>query len=73
MNSKLLTFFGLTKTPFTKEIKTQEILKSSMITGLLGMFELGIPTEDIMLLYGEIGSGKSYALRLTATNTTPCI
>jgi len=64
MNSKLLTFFGLTKTPFTKEIQTQDILKSSMITGLLGMFELGIPTEDIMLLYGEIGSGKSYALRL---------
>ena len=64
MNNRLLTFFGLTKTPFTKEIQTQEILKSNMITGLLGMFELGIATEDIMLLYGEIGCGKSAALRL---------
>lgn len=64
MNNKLLTFFGLTRTPFTKEIKTQEMLKSAMITGLLGMFELGISTEDIMLLYGDIGCGKSAALRL---------
>jgi type II secretory pathway predicted ATPase ExeA len=64
MNNRFLKFFGLTKMPFSKEINVQEILKSDMINGLLGMFELGISTEDIMLLYGEIGCGKSAALRL---------
>ncbi len=64
MNNRLLTFFGLAKTPFTKEINTREILASDMTSGLLGMFELGIATEDIMLLYGDVGCGKSAALRL---------
>ena len=64
MNNKLLSFFGFTKMPFTKAITTNEIFKSNEINGLLGMFELGISTEDIMLIYGEIGSGKSVALRL---------
>lgn len=64
MNNRFLTFFGLTKTPFTKEIPANEIFRSSMITGLLGMFELGISTEDIMLLYGDIGCGKSAGIRL---------
>jgi general secretion pathway protein A len=64
MNNKFLTFFGLAKTPFTKEIPVNEIFKTCMITGLLGMFELGISTEDIMLLYGDIGCGKSAAIRL---------
>ncbi len=64
MNNKLLTFFGFTKTPFTKEIETDEIFKSDIINELHSMFELGIPTEDIMLIFGEIGCGKSAALRL---------
>jgi len=64
MNNKILTFFGFTRMPFSKDLKVDEIFKSSMISGLLGMFELGISTEDMMLLYGEIGCGKSVALRL---------
>ncbi len=64
MNNKLLTFFGLTRMPFSKEIPTGDIFKSGMIDGLLGMFELGISTEDIMLVFGKIGCGKTIALRL---------
>lgn len=64
MNNRVLTFFGLTKMPFTKDIEVSDIFKSSMTDGLLGMFELGLFTEDMMLLYGEIGCGKSVALRL---------
>ncbi|MBU1456997.1 MAG: AAA family ATPase [Proteobacteria bacterium] len=64
MNNKILTSFGFIKMPFTKNIEVKDIFKSNMIDGLLGMFELGISTEDIMLLYGDIGCGKSVALRL---------
>ena len=64
MNNKLLTFFGFTKMPFTKDIETDKIFKSSMINELHSMFEFGISTEDIMLIFGEIGCGKSVALRL---------
>ncbi len=53
MNNKLLTFFGFTRMPFSKEIATDDIFKSNMINGLLGMLELGIPTEDIMLIFGK--------------------
>ncbi len=64
MNNKLLTFFGFTKMPFTKDIKVQDIFRSVMMKELHSMFELGLPTEDIMMIFGEIGSGKSVALRL---------
>lgn len=64
MNNKLLTFFGFTKMPFTKDIEKDKIFKSSMINELHSMFELGINSEDIMLVFGEIGCGKSVALRL---------
>ena len=50
--------------PFSKEIPVNDIFKSNMINGLLGMLELGIPTEDIMLISGKIGCGKTIALRL---------
>ena len=64
MNNKLLTFFGFTRMPFSKDIPTGDIFNNSMINGLLGMFELGISTEDIMLIFGKIGCGKTVALRL---------
>jgi len=64
MNNKLLTFFGFTRMPFTKDIKVQDIFRSAMIKELHSMFELGISTEDIIMIFGEIGSGKSVALRL---------
>ncbi len=50
--------------PFSKDIPTEDIFKSSMTNGLLGMLELGISTEDIMLTFGKIGCGKTIALRL---------
>jgi type II secretory pathway predicted ATPase ExeA len=64
MSNKLLTHFGFTKMPFTKDVRREDIFKSSMIQNVQGMFDLGISTEDMMLVSGEIGCGKSVALRL---------
>ena len=64
MNNKLLTHFGFTAMPFTKNLRVENIFKSCMIQGIHGMFELGISTEDIMLISGDVGCGKSVALRL---------
>jgi type II secretory pathway predicted ATPase ExeA len=54
--------------PFVKGLLVKEIFQSNMISGLLTMFELGIATEDIMLTFGDIGCGKSMALRLFIDN-----
>lgn len=62
--NNILTHFGFTKMPFVKNIAATEIFKSESIDGLLGMFNFGISTEDIMLAFGEIGCGKTVALRL---------
>ena len=64
MNNRILSSFGFTRMPFVKNLPVKDIFRSGMIQGLLGMFEIGIETEDIMLVFGEIGCGKSVALRL---------
>ena len=68
MINKVLTHFGFIKMPFVKGLPVNEIFKSSMIGGLINMFTLGMATEDIMLTSGDIGSGKSVAVRLFTAN-----
>ena len=68
MINKILTHFGFIKMPFVKNMSVNEIFKSKMLLGLLNMFELGLTTEDIMLTFGDIGCGKSVAIRLFIDN-----
>ena len=64
LKGKLLTFFGFTRMPFVKEVSTGDIFPTEMSNSLPGMLDFGLTTEDIMLVYGEVGCGKSVALRL---------
>jgi general secretion pathway protein A len=63
MNNMILDFYGLSHLPFSKEIPEKDVFKTHAHSEALGMMELGLTSEDIMLLSGEIGSGKSVVLR----------
>jgi type II secretory pathway predicted ATPase ExeA len=63
MNNLILDFYGFSRLPFSKCIAIGDIYLSSSHNEALGMLELGAQTEDILLLTGSIGIGKSVVLR----------
>jgi type II secretory pathway predicted ATPase ExeA len=56
-------FYGFTKLPFGKEIAGKDLFRSNNLKDTHAMLELGIISEDILLLTGKIGCGKSTILR----------
>lgn len=56
-------FFGFTKTPFPKDIKTDDMYQSSSFKELLKRFEYIKEYRGIMTLSGEPGLGKTTAVR----------
>jgi type II secretory pathway predicted ATPase ExeA len=63
MNNIILDFYGLAALPFSKCISENDIFESQAHKEAMGMLSLGADSEDIMLLTGEIGIGKSIVLR----------
>lgn len=63
MNKLILDFYGFARMPFSKSIAVGDIFTSKSHNEALGMLELGSQTEDILLLSGSIGIGKSVVLR----------
>jgi type II secretory pathway predicted ATPase ExeA len=63
MSNIILDFYGLSCQPFSKNIAEKDIFESRAHKEAIGMLELGVMSEDIMLLTGEIGIGKSVVLR----------
>jgi len=60
---QVLSFYGLNTMPFGKEIHTSDIFKTSTLEDAQAMLELGVETEDILLLSGPVGCGKSVTVR----------
>jgi len=56
-------YFGLHKEPFAADIPRQEILVTKTLTAVCDRIHYAISLGAIALLTGEIGSGKSTALR----------
>lgn len=63
MKANYRTFFGFTKEPFTADIAFDEILKTDALVGVCDRFEYAVRLGAIAVVTGEIGSGKSTALR----------
>ncbi len=63
MIETILNHHGFSRLPFSKNITPEEIFVSSGITETSAMIELGLASEDIILLTGPIGCGKSLAAR----------
>ena len=62
MNNTVLDFFGFTHMPFSKLLSHKQLFHSSDYKQSFAQLEYGIPTEDIMLLTGPVGCGKSVLL-----------
>lgn len=56
-------FYGLKNMPFGKDVDVEKIFSTEQIGNTSAMLKLGIADEDIILLTGPVGSGKSVTLR----------
>lgn len=61
--TQVLNFYGLSCMPFGKEIHWRDIFQTSTLKNASAMLEMGVETEDILLLSGPVGSGKSVTIR----------
>jgi type II secretory pathway predicted ATPase ExeA len=56
-------FFGFTSTPFSKEIPTDKLYQSASFRECMARLHYMVRTRSFGLLSGEIGAGKSTAVR----------
>jgi general secretion pathway protein A len=71
MDTNYRAFFGLQKEPFTADITIEHILVTPGVKGVSDRIHYGLRLGAVILLTGEIGSGKSTALRYVTGNLHP--
>jgi type II secretory pathway predicted ATPase ExeA len=71
MNNHYRTFYGFTKTPFSDAIGLTEILKTEALTGVSQRVAYAVGLGAAGVITGEIGSGKSTALRYAVSLLHP--
>ena len=59
----VMNFYGFIRMPFDKDFEIAEAFTSPSLANAVSMLALGVESEDILLISGPIGSGKSVALR----------
>lgn len=64
-------FFGLEKEPFSADLAIDETLKTEQLSGVCKRFDYTLRIGAVAVVTGEIGSGKSTALRYAATRLHP--
>lgn len=71
MNTNYRIFFELEKEPFTSDIEKERILVTDSLNGVKERIHYAMRTGAVALITGEIGSGKSTALRYVAESLHP--
>jgi type II secretory pathway predicted ATPase ExeA len=71
MDTNYRSFFGLKKEPFGSDIRVTEILKTTELIDVKERFDYIIRIGAIGLVTGEVGSGKSTAIRYAAEHLHP--
>ena len=71
MNHNYQAFFGLGREPFGSDIKAGDILKTPELTDVKDRFDYVVRLGAVGLVTGEVGSGKSTALRYTIEKLHP--
>lgn len=71
MNTNYRSFFGLKKEPFGVDLSLKEILKTPELIDVKERFDYVIRLGAIGLVTGEVGSGKSTAIRYAAEHLHP--
>ncbi len=64
-------FFGFEKEPFISELAIEDLLLTDAILGVKERFDFALRVGGIALVTGEIGAGKSTALRYCAGKLHP--
>ena len=62
MHDQVLAFFGFSRLPFGKHLQPADTFLSGAHQEALSRLSFGVPDEDLLLLSGPIGCGKSVAL-----------
>jgi general secretion pathway protein A len=71
MKESYRAFFGLEREPFRSDPGLNEILETEELKGVRDRFDYAVRLGAIALVTGEIGSGKSTALRYAAARLHP--
>jgi type II secretory pathway predicted ATPase ExeA len=71
MNEPYKTFFGFTREPFAADLTQSEILETEAVSEAKIRFDYALRLGAVGLVTGEIGSGKSTALRFAAGSLHP--
>lgn len=61
-------FYGFSRLPFDKDFAVENAFPSPSLANAVAMLALGVEREDILLVTGPVGSGKSCALRFFISN-----
>jgi general secretion pathway protein A len=71
MKPSYLPFFAFTREPFGAELQVEHILKTSAVSAVADRFDYVVRLGAIGLVTGEVGSGKSTALRWALSRLHP--
>jgi len=71
MKPTYLPFFGFSHEPFTAELRVEHILKTAQVCSVADRFDYVVRLGAIGLVTGEVGSGKSTALRWALSRLHP--
>lgn len=71
MSETYRTFFGLSKEAFPANIDIDEILVTPEVQGVKNRFDYAVRLGSSVVITGDVGSGKSTALRYAASSLHP--
>ena len=71
MNSTYRNFFGFSREPFSSDIEVKNIIPTPEIKAIKDRFDYTVKLGAIALVTGEIGAGKSTALRWVVAQLHP--
>jgi len=73
MNVKdtVLNHFGFARMPFGKDVPIERVFPTASLAETTAMLSLGLDCEDLMLITGVIGCGKSLLVRRAACDFDP--
>jgi type II secretory pathway predicted ATPase ExeA len=71
MTERYRVFFGLQKEPFAQDIRVEDMMKSRSLEGVKERFLFVVGLGAIAVVTGDVGSGKSCALRYASSMLHP--
>ncbi len=71
MSQAYRTYFGFCREPFSVDLRVEEILKTETVLAVADRIDYALRLGAIALLTGEVGSGKSTALRFAISRLHP--